>query len=355
MAYFKGPEGSKYAIAASLTALAIAIMACDSQAVAPTLSPIQPTIIPTYAQPTDLIMPPTQDLSPATAVQPTLERPPTQINDVPPFAVLMRFPQMWETGEDAAQLNERMSNRIKADKDARPDQYAAASEVLRQDYINAVFNIEFVTDPASPMGGTGTFIGINTATNESIFLTDTHVIDSGPEQFRIKQPHTNLDLTTSMSQVVVARSPEGDFNDIAVVKLPFIPSGVTAFPVTGSNLCITEEPGENMVMRAFAFPYINGGPRYTPYLMQGNVETLTDESVDLARCWYGNIEGVSPGIYIPTTMPVRVGASGALALDQYQQGVGLVIGMSPHGALVKPFSPALLQDLVAQTGFSYGP
>lgn len=355
MGNFRGPEGNKYRITASLVAVAIAILACDSQATPPTLVPLQPTITAPQLQPTDLMISPTMEMSPATGMAPTLEIPPTLVDDAPPFAVLTKFPQMWQTGEDSSQLNVRMSDRIKADKDARPDQYAAASEVLRQDYINAVFNIEFVTDPSSPMGGTGTFIGINRATNESIFLTDTHVIDSGPDQFLIKQPHTGLNEVATVSDATVARSPAGDFNDIAVVKLPFIPNGVSAFPVTGSNLCVTEEPPENMVTRAFAFPYINGGPRYTPYLMQGNVETLTDESVGLARCWYGNIEGISPGIYIPTTMPVRVGASGALVLNENQEGIGLVIGMSPHGALVKPLSPALLQDLVAQTGFNFGP
>lgn len=353
MGIFNGPEAFRYKVSAALTVMAIAVLACGGcvpPAVTAVPSPANPAIgLPTEApieSPTLQEMP-TALPSTELPIQPSTEA-------VPSVTILYNYPQIWMTGEDNAQVNERMSETIKADISARPDQYAAASEVLPEDYLNAVVNIEFETDPSNPMGGTATFIGINYATNESIFLTDTHVMNAGSEQFHIKQPYSGLDAVVSMSNVVIAASPEGDFNDIAVVKLPFIPTGVTAYPVGGSNICSTEEPADNAFVTAFAFPYINGGPRYTQYLMQGNVETLTDPSVVSAKCWYGNVQNVSPGVYIPTTMPVRVGASGALVLDQNMQGIGVVSAMSPGGAIVKPLNPTILQNLIAATGYVQG-
>lgn len=346
MLNFKEINNLRAKISAAAIVLAIAILACDSQAVTPTMVAIQPATTPTPFQPTDLIIPsptPTQEV----AVQM-----PTQIDNTFPFQVLTTFPQMWMTGEDQSQINERMSETIKADILARPDHTVPE---VPQNYLKAVVNIEFNTDPSLPVGGTATFIGINPVTNKSIFLTSAHVMSTGLEQFWIRQPLSGLNILTSISDVTIVSSPDGDFADIAIVELPFIPPGITAFPVTGSNLCTTEDPPENMLTKAFAFPYINGGPRYVPYLMHGNVETLTDSSVGTARCWVGDIEGIPTGLYLPTTMPNRPGASGALVLNENQQGIGLVTGTSPHGALVKPLNPAVLQDLIVRSGFVFSP
>jgi len=295
-------------------------------------------------------MPPIQEQLLTPTVIPWLTPTPESINTpIPQINILKVAPVQWNTGETADQVSARMNDTIKAEVDANPDQYSVASQTLSEQYLDAVVNIDF-SSGSTHWGGTATFIGFNYKTNESIFLTDTHVL-TGRDKFRIKQPHSGLDVTTSLSNAVVANSPAGFYNDISVVKLPFIPDGISTFPVIGSDLCVNQQPPENMQVFGFGFPYINGGPQYSQFFMNGYVETLGDPVNGYANCWY---EAGSDSIFVPTGMPVRVGASGTLILDVNGQVVGLVKSMSPHGAVIVPIPPGILQSLIQETGFVFG-
>lgn len=188
-------------------------------------------------------------------------------------------------------------------------------------------------------------------TGESIFLTANHVFEDGRPQFHMKQPVSGLDVVINSDQMTMAHSSEGFFNDVAVIKLPFIPAGVQAFSFSGSGLCVSEQPVENSTLRAFAFPYMNkseGGIGFTQFLSEGVVESVGNPGVNMTTCWY---ENASKLLFIPTTMPTRPGTSGALVLDQNNQGVGLMKALSPHGAVILPINPELIKSLIAQTGF----
>lgn len=325
--------------------LAFGLVSCAPQAT--TVPTANPSIVEATATSnigtTDIIDPQNQVLlTPSIISTPTLEQIATSI----PMQILSSSPPQWETGEDGAAIQKRMSDTIVGQISAEGDQYTLASESLPPNYMQAVVNITYDTD--KPWGGTATCIGTNTETNESIFLTASHVMLADNTQFHLRQPHSNLDVQTSLDNIVIARSPEGYFNDLAVIKLPFIPTGIQPFAVSGTELCITQEPPENMAVRSFAFPYINGGPGFIEFFSQGGVELIGDTSIQTATCYN---ELASGSLYIPTTMPTRPGTSGALVLDGYDQGIGIMKAMSPHGAAVMPLDKTTLATLIAQTGF----
>lgn len=350
--------GKDTAIPIILTTTALTGLACNilNTTTVPAAEPIPTTAdVPTDPGPNIVITPATSTLIvpssvPDTAIPP-IELSPTTL----PLKILTTSPPQWNTGEDEAAIKQRMSDIIVGQISGRP-QYEAASEVLPQNYLGAVVNIEYEMDPSHPWGGTATLIGLNPQTNESIFITASHVILNENTTFHIKQPHSNIDIATSLDNIVVARSPAGLFNDLAIVKLPFIPEGMQPFPVTGTNLCVTEQPAENAVVRSYSFPYINysdGGTGFTEFLSQGGIELLGDASTDTtATCWY---EEGSGSLFIPTTMPTRPGTSGALVLDQNNQGIAIMKAISPHGAALMPIDTSLLTALIAQTGFVFQP
>lgn len=334
---------------------AIAAAACTPPAAQPEILPLVTPIV--EAAPGTLV-PPTEQFIIVTAdasqIQPTNTPEiitPTPLPTLPTVQILTVDPPQWVTGETSDQMHQRMSDVIRAQIAAtNPDQYIEAqNQGLPQNYLDAVVNIDY--ESADPWGGTATFIGVNPATNESIFITANHVLLDNTPPFHIKQPHSGMDIILTGDQMTIARAPEGNFYDLAVVKLPFIPEGIQAFPIAGTNLCTTEQPMEGALMRAFAFPYMNrseGGKGFTPFLSNGAVEVLGDEKMGMATCWW---EANGGALYIPTTMPTRPGTSGALVLDAYNQGIGIMKALSPHGSAVMPIDQATLSSLIAQTGF----
>jgi len=332
----------------AFVSLIIASLACGQE-------PIETSI------PTALAAPPVPTLTPFQPIYPTTDilATPTpsviiNVESTPPFSIIIEFPQNWITQKDEITIADEMNIKIKDHIDKQPNQYIAAIEKLPQNYLDAVVNLEFISNQDStPMGGTATCIGINYQTGESIFLTSTHVINNGSDQFHIKHPQLKLDIITSISQSSIATSPNGDFEDIAVFKLPFIPQGISEYLAVGQDLCYLYEPRENALVYVFSYPFINGGYGYTGFFGQGNIETIFDASGQSAQCWYGSVKNISSGIYLPTNLPNRPGASGSLVLDENMQGIGIITGTSPHGALVKPVNSSLLSKLITQTGFSY--
>lgn len=271
----------------------------------------------------------------------------------PGIQILTEMPPQWNTGETEDQIMKRMSDMIRSQIAAtNPDQFVEAqNQGLPENYLNAVVNIDYESD--HPWGGTATFIGANPATNESIFITANHVLLDNTSPFHIKQPRSDMDILLTGDQMTIARAPEGNFYDLAVVKLPFIPGGIQTFQIPGTDLCITEQPLEGAAMRAFAFPYMNvseGGTGFTPFLSTGVVEMLGNEETGIATCWW---EANGGALYVPTTMNTRPGTSGALVLDTNNQGVGIMKAISPHGAVVMPIDKTTLATLIAETGFTF--
>lgn len=338
---------------AVLGLFAFAISACTSSPTIPVAAPLNTPIV--EAAPS-LTAPPTEQFIMATADTSLLI--PTNTPEIivptalPVLQILTEMPPQWNTGETEEQMMKRMSDTIRASIAAtNPDQFAEAqNQGLPENYLNAVVNIDY--ESAHPWGGTATFIGVNTTTNESIFLTANHVLLDNTSPFHIKQPRSGMNNTIRGDQMTIARAPEGNFYDLAVVKLNFIPEGVQAFPITGTDLCVTQQPVEGTLMRAFAFPYMNlseGGKGFTEFVSVGGVETVGDDTTGRATCWW---EANGGALYIPTTMPTRPGTSGALVLDAYNQSIGIMKALSPHGAAVMPLDKATLASLIAQTGFT---
>lgn len=334
----------------------LGVFAFAAAACAP--SPTTPVVLPTpivEAAPS-IVAPPTEQFI---IVTPDVSQiPPTPTPEIvtptaiPTVQILTVPPPQWSTGETGDQMQKRMSDVIRAQIAAtNPDQFAEAqNQGLPENYLNAVVNIDYESN--DPWGGTATFIGANPATNESIFITASHVLLDNTSPFHMKQPHSGMDIVLTGDLMTIARAPEGYFYDLAVVKLPFIPAGIQAFPITGTELCVTEQPAEGALMRAFAFPYMNrseGGIGFTSFLSTGAVEVLGDEKTGVATCWWEENGGA---LYIPTTMPTRPGTSGALVLDASNQGIGIMKALSPHGSAVMPIDKATLAMLIAQTGFT---
>lgn len=310
---------------------------------------IQPAVTETHEMP---IIITTQEIIPSPTpliITPTPDVPPTRI----PISIYEGSPPQWATGETPDQLLARMTSIIKPSIDSF-NQLEQARLILPEHYLNAVVNIQYEIDPSEkPDGGTATFIGINPNTNESIFITDSHVLYEGSRIFHIKQPHNGLDSSISLTDpgVVVARAPSGDFGDLAVVKLPFIPQGVTAFPVVGNDLCTYTQPQAYTGVKGFSYPYINitdGGNGFSPYLAVGAIEEVGDANTAPTTCWREQASGY---LGIPTTVPTRPGSSGTLLLDDNNVAVGLIRAVSPHGAVVTPLNAEILSGMIAQTGF----
>ncbi|MCX6732459.1 MAG: hypothetical protein NTV98_02875, partial [Candidatus Roizmanbacteria bacterium] len=216
--------------------------------------------------------------------------------------IFTESPPQWATGETEVEIKKRMSQVIFGQLQERPDQFVAAqNEGLPDNYLHAVVNIDY--ESADPWGGTATCIGVNQETGQSIFVTASHVLLDNTSQFHIKQPISGLDMVITGDQMTIARSPAGFFNDVAVIKLPFIPAGTQAFPFAGSGQCVSEQPTENAPFRSFAFPYMNkseGGNGFTQFLSEGVVESVGDPATNMATCWY---ENTSQTLFVPTTMP----------------------------------------------------
>lgn len=336
---------------------AFAAAACTPSATQPEMLPLVTPIV--EAAPGTLV-PPTEQFIIVTAdasqIQPTntpeIWTPTAAFPTLPAIQILKVSPPQWQTGETDVEMQKRMSDVIRAQIAAtNPDQYTEAqNQGLPQNYLDAVVNIDY--ESAHPWGGTATFIGVNPATNESVFITASHVLLDNTSPFHIKQPRSGMDIVLTGDQMTIARAPEGNFYDLAVVKLPFIPEGIQAFPIAGTDLCITQQPAEGALMRAFAFPYMNlseGGKGFTEFLSVGGVETVGDDATGRATCWWEENGGA---LYLPTTMPTRPGTSGALVLDASNQGIGIMKALSPHGAAVMPIDKAILASLIAQTGFT---
>lgn len=336
---------------------AFAVAACTPSSAQPETLPLPTPIV--EAAPNTLV-PPTEQFiivtTDASQIQPTntpeIVTPTAILPTLPAVQILTDMPPQWITGETEEQMMKRMSDTIRAQIAAtNPDQYAEAqNQGLPENYLNAVVNIDYESE--HPWGGTATFIGVNPATNESLFITASHVLLDDTSAFHIKQPHSGTDIVLTGDQMTIARAPEGNFYDLAVVKLNFIPEGIQTFPITGTDLCVTQQPVEGTLMRAFAFPYMNlseGGKGFTEFMSVGGVEVVGDDATGKATCWW---EANGGALYIPTTMPTRPGTSGALVLDAYNQSIGIMKALSPHGAAVMPIDKATLATLVAQTGFT---
>lgn len=338
----------------NLAVLGMFAFAAAACAPSPTVPVIPPTPIVEAAP--SIVAPPTEQFI---IVTPDFSQiPPTPTPEIimptalPILQILTDMPPQWNTGETEEQMMKRMSDTIRAQiAGTNPDQFVEGqNQGLPENYLNAVVNIDYESE--HPWGGTATFIGVNQATNESIFLTASHVLLDNTSSFHIKQPHSGMDMVLTGDQMTIARAPEGNFYDLAVVKLNFIPEGIQTFPITGTDLCVTQQPVEGTLMRAFAFPYMNiseGGKGFTEFLSVGGVEVVGDDVTGKATCWW---EANGGALYIPTTMPTRPGTSGALVLDAYNQSIGIMKALSPHGAAVMPIDKATLATLIAQTGFT---
>jgi len=308
---------------------------------------------PPLVEPTPIVQPavtqPPQEVSTATSYPqeiimfPTITPEPSL--QIPPVSIYYGTPPQWAIGESDAQVMAKMIDVTKSQ-----NQVERAQSYLPNDYINAVVNLDYETE--KPWGGTATFIGFNTQTNESIFITDSHVMLSDSTPFHIKQPQTGLDIRLNLQDVVIARAPEGQMRDIAVVKLPFIPQGVTAYTINGNDLCVRTQPVANSELKGLSFPYLNksaGGKGFTPYFASGLIETVGDQNTIPTTCWH---EQASGQLGIPTTVSTRFGSSGTLLLDTQNNAVGLIRVVSPHGAVITPVNAEILNTLDAQTGFT---
>lgn len=336
--------------------ITLGLISCAQQSSAqPPLVEPTPIIQPAYTQPPQEmpIIITTQDVAPSPTpliITPSPEPLPTRI----PVSIYEGSPPQWMTGETPEELLARMTTIIKPSIDSF-NQLEQARLILPEKYLNAVVNLEYKIGPSEkPDGGTATFIGINPTTNESIFITDSHVLADGSKIFHIKQPHSGLNTAVSLTDpgVVIARAPSGDFGDMAVVKLPFVPYGISAFPVVGNDLCTHTQPTAYTGLKGFSYPYINisdGGKGFSPYLAVGAIEEVGDANTLPTTCWREPATGY---LGIPTTIPTRRGSSGTLILDDTNMPIGLIRAVSPHGAVVTPLNMEILTAMVAQTGFT---